>query len=109
MWTSPQSVLHNTHKNWAGYRIIIWEVSYGSILYLAEVFHFVQHFVHFRNHILPIYKYWHIGTISQSNMKHSSVLKQKGKKNHEAISKSYPGVSDAASRRQYNLQSLKIL
>lgn len=46
------------------------------------MFHFVQHFVYFWNNIFPIHKYWHIGTISQSNMKHSSVLKQEeeGKK-----------------------------
>lgn len=49
---------------------------YSDILYLAEVFHFVQHFVYFWNNIFPIHKYWHIGTISQSDMKHSSVLKQ---------------------------------
>lgn len=69
-----------TCKNLAGYRTNIWKISYGGTLYLAEVFHFVQHFVYFWNNILPIYKYWHIGTISQSNMKHSSVLEQEGKK-----------------------------
>lgn len=44
--------------------------------FLAEVFHFVQHFVYFWNNIFPIYKYWGIGTISQSNVKHSSVLSE---------------------------------
>lgn len=62
------------------------------VLYLTEVFHFVQHFVYFWNNILPVHKDWCIGAISQSNVKHSSVLKQGGKiKMNEALPKLHPG------------------
>lgn len=79
------------------------------VLYLAEVFHFVQHFVYFWNNVLPIHKDWHIGAISQSNVKHSSVLKQGEKYQDKALPKFDPRASDASSRRQYNHQDLKIL
>lgn len=78
------------------------------VLYLTEVFHFVQHFVYFWNNILPIHKDWHIGAISQSNVKHSSVLKQGEKKIKMRLLPSYtPGAQMPHPRRQYNRQDLK--
>lgn len=77
------------------------------VLYLTEVFHFVQHFVYFWNNILPIHKDWHIGAISQSNVKHSSVLKQGEKNQDEASSKLHPRGSDASSKKAVQPSRLK--
>lgn len=73
-------MLHNTHLRTKMRVEQIWKTSYGGTSYLAEMLHFVQHFVYFWNNILSIYKYWHIGTISQRNVKYSSVLEQDNKK-----------------------------